>query len=606
MDIKKQLESKFDNNELPDYLAQYFANKKEIELSDEEFWKQNKTEIVKVRRKTNHPVFTQAPRNTQRVEEERNLTQEEIQILVKLCETDMYLYAIRYFPHYLKKPSSKLHTFVYNLLSGEINKTERLDGFKWAIAAPRGNAKSSIISAIFPLWCICYNKKKFIVLVSDTAGQAEDFLSDIKREILTNEKLQRDFPHIKGEGPTWRTNEIITNNSIKLIALGSGNQIRGRRFGVNRPDLIIGDDVENSDDYRSKAKREFLRYKWFEKDVLFAGGEKGTITDIIFIGTILGNKSLLCSLTNPEDYPDWKRKVFKAVEKFSDSILWDKWAELYRNRFDNNRIVTARKFFEENEEEMLRGTEVLWPEGDPYYDNMIEMYFRPAAFQTEKQNSGLDPTKILVTIDQLHFADFTDTQISTLLKTKRRTIRYGALDPSLGKKSDVGDFSCIVTLAKDRKTGYLFVEDIMLSRISVDAQIDLILKYQNKFKYTLFGIETNAFQHVISENLRKQSRKQSIYVPIKDLPNYSDKKLRVEGIVPLLVDGTIVFDSYKYKVNQQYRNGVDQLCLFTGVDDANDDMPDALEMAVRIARQKRFKRRTRQAKVQNRKQKNIK
>jgi len=600
--IKDQLEQKFDGG-LPGYLKDYFDSKdindiKNMSMSDEEFWEHNQTELVKQRRKTNHPVFTESSRNTERVEEERNLSKEEIKVLIKLCEDDMYLFAIRYFPHYLKKPSSELHKFIYELLSSEINNKERNKGFKWAVAAPRSHAKSSLVSAIFPLWCICYNKKKFIILVSNTAGQAEDFLSDVKREILHNEKLKRDFPHIIGQGPIWRASEIITSNDVKMLALGSGNQIRGRRFGVYRPDLIVGDDIESSEDIASESKRDFLRNEWFDKDVLFAGGGEDYITDFFIVGTILGSDSLLNNLVNPTVYPDWNSKIFRAVIKFSHSKLWNKWAELYRDRFNDNRIETARNFFITNAIEMLEGTEVLWPEGDPYYNNMIEKFFRPSAFETEKMNSGSDPTKILIKMDQLHFKRFSSSEIQEIIKSKRRAIRYGALDPSLGKKSDSGDFSCIVTLVRDLKSGYLLVEDIMLDRISVEGQIQIIIEYHNTFHYHLFGIETNAFQYVVAESLRKTSRELGIPVPIKELPNYLDKKLRFEGIISFLVDGTIIFDLDKYENDQQYAEAIDQLCLVTGKGDSHDDSFDALEMAVRIARAKKFKRITKQNKEQ--------
>lgn len=289
------------------------------------------------------------------------------------------------------------------------------------------------------------------------------------------------------------------------------------------------DDIENSDDNRSKSKRDFLRSEWFEKDVLFVGGEEGSVTDIVIIGTIIGSESLLNALSNPIEYPDWNRKIFKAVYKFSSSPLWDEWARLYKDRFNDNRIQTAKNFFEVNREEMLDGTEVLWPEGDPYYNNMIEMYFRPAAFQTEKQNSGLDPTKILITYDQLHFTNFNDIEVSKVLKSRRRTIFYGALDPSLGKKADSGDYSCVVTIAKDTQTGYLFVTNIEMARRSVEEQINSIIKSHKKYNYRLFGVETNAFQYVVAEDLRKKSGRT---IPVRELNNYHDKKLRFEGIIP--------------------------------------------------------------------------
>jgi len=144
---------------------------------------------------------------------------------------------------------------------------------------------SSIISTILPLWCIAYNKKKFILIISDTVNQAIDFLSDVKREIDHNVLLQRDFPHIVGKGPTWKQDEIITNNDIKLMALGTKSKVRGRKYGVHRPDLVINDDLENSDMVRSETEREWIRYQWFDKDLMHIHGEKGTFTDILVVGT---------------------------------------------------------------------------------------------------------------------------------------------------------------------------------------------------------------------------------------------------------------------------------------------------------------------------------
>ncbi len=49
---------------------------------------------------------------------------------------------------------------------------EDKNGKRIAIAAPRGHAKSTILSLIFPLWCIISQRKRFIIIVSDTIYQA--------------------------------------------------------------------------------------------------------------------------------------------------------------------------------------------------------------------------------------------------------------------------------------------------------------------------------------------------------------------------------------------------------------------------------------------------
>lgn len=616
---KKELIDKF-NGVLPSYLENYFDKKErqflyiesqkeyhrrknshtleeKIEFSKkykEDFWKTNKTEIVKKSKPINSnttPVYNPINGNESRYkEEEVELSPEEIKILVDMCEDNLYLFAIRYFSHYLKKPSSKLHKFLYNTFSREFKKKNRKTGFKWAIAAPRGSAKSSLLSIILPIWAICYNKKKFIIIISNTVGLAEDFLTDIKLELETNSSLLRDFPNVCGKGVRWRSNEIITNNDVKVLALGTGSQIRGRRFGIYRPDLLLNDDLEDKEMVRSPTTMDFIRNNWFAKDVMFAGGEEGSPVDFIVIGTILSKDSLLNQLLDPQEYPEWQSKRFKAVIKFSTSPLWDKWKEIYIDIFNPKRIDDAKEFFENNKKEMLEGTEVLWPEGSSYYSLYTEYIKDISSFFSERQNDPRDPTKILVNKEDLKFVDFRSPE---LLKIIRRSYYYAAFDPSLGKKKVSGDYSCLVTLARDPKTGLLLVINIDIKRRSVDEQIEAILKKYEKYRWKMLGCETNGFQLVIADNLRKISKKYGYYIPIKELQNYTDKKMRIEGIIPLVKDGTIIFDSYAYSVNSQYKTGVDQLIGFTG-EDLHDDFPDSLEMCVRIVKSKVFKRLTQQ------------
>jgi len=200
-----------------------------------------------------------------------------------------------------------------------------------------------------------------------------------------------------------------------------------------------------------------------------------------------------------------------------------------------------------------------------------------------------DPTKILVTRDQLHFEDFRrNEKIQGILKNARY---FGALDPSLGKKG--GDYSCICTLARDPKTGFVFVVDFFLKRASVDDQINAILALHQKYKYMRFAVEVNAFQLVVADALRKKSRELGFYVPIQEIKNYSDKKMRFEGIIPHLTDGTIVFDLNKERQSQQYSMAIEQITTFTGEESgkfSHDDAIDSLVMSFEIAKKPKFRR----------------
>jgi len=776
---RKELDKKYDDG-LPKYLIDFFDNevdkfkkrefyrnraiqrykysnedkKKYYKERDEEFWKTNKYELIKKEKRLGKhldSVYKEPDRNTKILDDEKDLSPEDIKMLIAMCEEDLYLFAIRYFSHYLKQPSSEFHKYIYNFLTNNINQRKKYSrGFKHAIAAPRSNAKSSVISTILPLWCIAYNKKKFIIIISDTVDQAIDFLSDVKREIDHNVLLQRDFPHIVGKGPTWKQDEIITNNDIKLMALGTKSKVRGRKYGIHRPDLICGDDLENSAMVRSEAEREWIRYQWFNKDLLHVHGEKGTFTDILIVGTILGKEALLTALLDPNEYPDWTSRRFKAVHKFSDSPLWDEWEELYKNRFDENRIDTARQFFEDHKEEMLEGTKVLWPEGDPYYDLMVEKISDYSAFlcfkkgtpiltennkqvpieklkigdkvlsgsgnyenvtyvskrksdskivklkiagvpdeievteehpfliwpknrigeigrinsnklewkfakdlevgdvtrqpisirswiydeylysriqkvsiedqgtnivyglsvsgnktycipgatvhNSEKQNDPLDPSLILVPLKDIRFENFSQDWIQDIIKNKRNP-RYGALDPSLGKKNKKGDYSCITMVIRDLKSGYILVCILDLKRRSVDDQIEAILKYHSKYHYKLFAVETNAFQLVVADTLRKYSRKSGLYVPVKDVIVKNDKKMRFEKHIPIIKDGTVIFDKQRYNNNNMYFKSIEQITTFVGDGrDKNDDAVDGLSLTLDLITQRVFKRRTKQTK----------
>src|SRR5687767_9985464 len=90
-----------------------------------------------------------------------------------------------YLPHYFQLPGSRMHREVAQLL--EKATTER--GARIAVAAPRGHAKSSLVSLTLILWCVCYQLERFIVLFSDTGNQASDLLSHVKKELEGNRRL---------------------------------------------------------------------------------------------------------------------------------------------------------------------------------------------------------------------------------------------------------------------------------------------------------------------------------------------------------------------------------------------------------------------------------
>ena len=87
-----------------------------------------------------------------------------------------------YMTHNCNKPFSRMHEEMFGLLSGMTeNRKARL-----AIAAPRGHAKSTIVSLVYVLWCVLYSKEKLVLIASNTITQATALLKDIKDQLKRN------------------------------------------------------------------------------------------------------------------------------------------------------------------------------------------------------------------------------------------------------------------------------------------------------------------------------------------------------------------------------------------------------------------------------------
>jgi len=240
-------------------------------------------------------------------------------------------------------PYSKMHLGMFKKLLN-ITKKRRA---KVAIAAPRGHAKSTIVSLVYVLWCVLYLKERLILIASNTTEQAIALLKDIKHQLRFNPLISSDFPEIclvKRPKP-WRDNKIQLPNGAMIRAYGAGQSPRGIKNDKDRPGLIIADDLENEEQAETEEQREKL-HSWFNGTLLNTGHPD---TNVIVIGTILNHNSLLANLVDPERTPGWDGKTYKAVEEFSDNPqLWERWSAIFRSREDfvgKTGPAAARRYF---------------------------------------------------------------------------------------------------------------------------------------------------------------------------------------------------------------------------------------------------------------------
>jgi predicted phage terminase large subunit-like protein len=457
-------------------------------------------------------------------------------------------FARTYFPHYVKKPNSRLHDYLYQRLP-EIAASAKSETD--AIAAPRGEAKSTITSQLFVLWCVITGRKRYPIIGMDAFDQAAIMLEAVKAELEFNPRLTLDFPEAAGQGRVWQAGVIVTKNNAKIEAVGSGKRIRGRRHGPYRPDLFIGDDLENDENVKTPEQRDKLQ-GWLTKAVLKLGGA-GDKFDVIIIGTILHYDSVLNRLLKN---PLWKSAKFKAILRWPDRMdLWDRWEELLLTQGE----PTADAIYKEYGAEMDAGAEVSWPAGRPLVALMkIRARDGHASFDSELQNDPLSD-------EDAPFAQCLTFWVNRLADW----LFYGACDPSLGKHGASRDPSALLVGGFNRQTGILDVIEASIRKRLPDRIIEDVIEFQRQYRCLLWVIEAVQFQEFLRTELVKRSAARGIPVPARAVTPHADKLLRIESLQPHMANGLI-------RLHPSQHTLIEQLRHFPKAD--HDDGPDALHM----------------------------
>ncbi len=299
-------------------------------------------------------------------------------------------------------------------------------------------------------------------------------------------------------------------------------------------------------------------------------------TDIVYIGTLLHFDALLANVAKN---PSYKSVRYQGVISFAtNGELWDAWESIFTDLSNDNRQEDALEFFQANREAMLEGTAVLWEEKLSYYDLMvIRISEGEASFNSEIQNDPIDPENCTF---QEEWFDFWDDEGKAQPDfSDPKFLFVGANDPSLGKNKK-SDTSSIIALAKDTQTGYLYVVIADIAKRKPDQIIEDALdasrRLQREYKrpYYKFGVETVQFQYYFAEIMRQRAAAVGEYLPIEEINSTQNKDARIQSLQPFVKNGYIKFSKkHKTLLKQmtEYPMG------------KNDDAPDGLQMAVKLA-----------------------
>ena len=369
---------------------------------------------------------------------------------------------------------------------------------KVAIAAPRGHAKSTAITHAYILSMMLFRVKNFCLLVSDTEGQAAEFLGDIKAELTGNDELKSTFG-IKKILKDTETNIIVQfkdNEKFRIVAKGSEQKVRGLKWGNKRPDLIVGDDLENDDIVMNPERREKFR-RWFMNALIPCGSDTCWVR---IVGTILHMDSMLQRLL---DDPTWEHLFYEAHNHDFSEILW-------KEQYSQKRLLDIRAGYEAQND----------------LDGYSQEYLnKPVA----KGNAYFNPD---------YFFDFDRDKSGKWLKPNLEY--YAAADFAISEK-EKADYTVILVAGVD-PTGVVHVVDVKKFRGDADVIIEELLATQKMYKPNVFTFETEKIDKAIGPSLNRAMMREATYLNINTITPTKSKTTRGKSIQAMHKAGAIKYD----------------------------------------------------------------
>jgi predicted phage terminase large subunit-like protein len=513
-----------------------------------------------------------------------------------LAEFDLEFFCRFYLSHHFTKPFSPPHLELFEDLRRLI---EDPDVENMAIAMPRGSGKTTIVSNAFPLWCILFKKRRYIIIMQESYDQAKGQLGTIKAELTDNERIKEHFGNLMGN--RWSEDSIEVSTKILVEALGAGSKIRGRKYRNQRPDLMILDDMENLESVQSETQRLKDRQRLYNS--ILPAGERHR-TKVLMVGNFLHHD---CLLKHAVNNPMFRSRMYRAVPKvgetfaFAPSGLWEEWARLFTER-DPDARERARVFFMAHEAEMLAGAQVSFPSVYSYYDLMEIRYSSGSeAFYTEYLNEPRNPEDTYFRYEtfkwQVVETNGKYLQVMVPWKDGKASGRkpwpleacqvFAATDPSMGQ-SDTADPSAILVgaVAPD---GRIFVLVADIQRRTPYQIMETQNAYAKEYPVAKWGMETNQFQAFFKETSAESSMAAGIYIDFTPIKSTANKVLRMNSLQMPLENAYILIaedgqDVLKEQLDQ-YPNGskvdgIDALEMLYSLVKANAEPENASHIEV--------------------------
>jgi hypothetical protein len=187
------------------------------------------------------------------------------------------------------------------------------------VIIPRKHAKSTGITFGLVLYCILYKKKKYILIIGNILDTAMDFLERIRWYLENDQRVKEVYGDLtlefvggdeddeieylatgkKKKSKKWNNKKFRCSNGVTIACVGSNKSMRGLIDLDNRPDFVIGEDIEDKKNTNTPDLRKGTA-RWWYQVVMELGDES---CQYLLIGTIPHYDAFIVTLSNN---PSWK------------------------------------------------------------------------------------------------------------------------------------------------------------------------------------------------------------------------------------------------------------------------------------------------------------
>jgi len=362
----------------------------------------------------------------------------------------------------------------------------------------RGSAKTTNLSHKMPLYVAAMGKLpnfgsvKNAVLISDTFEQADTQLQSCMSYYNNSDVLQNFLTLVKRkEGMLLFENK--DGHRFHISARGAGQSFRGTNFEGQRPQWIIGDDLQSDEILTNKdAPRKLI--SWWVGTVLQAVDINRF--KISVIGTPMIDGDLISMLMKS---PEYNKVRFPVAQGFSLDPLKIKsnWAD----RFTPEKIIS-----------MYNDAKALGAEAE---------FFREMFLETANEET------------QIFKKDwFKKFNLKKMAKDKMKYNFFTSMDLAVSRK-EKADRTVVITIGVNAD-GHWFVAGLDVGRFNPSETIDMLFKQVRRWKPLEVRAEKAALQQVLGHFIEERMMSENthfLYNPLT-LNTTTKKEVRIMGLQP--------------------------------------------------------------------------